>query len=94
MAMSKKELVDFVAADIGVSKTDAAAAIDSVLKGVVDSLKKGQKVQLAGFGSFEVKQRKARQGINPKTGERITIPATKAATFKAGKGLKDAVAGR
>ncbi|MBN1289479.1 MAG: HU family DNA-binding protein [Actinobacteria bacterium] len=93
MATTKKELVDAVASDAGLSKTDAASAVDAVLNAITDALKKGEKVQLPGFGSFEVKERKERQGINPKTGEKITIAATKAPTFKAGKGLKTAVAG-
>lgn len=94
MAMTKKDLVDAVAGEAGLSKTDAASAVDAVLNSITASLKKGDKVQLPGFGSFEVKNRKARQGINPKTGEKITIAATKAPTFKAGKGLKTAVAGK
>jgi len=89
--MNKTELVDAVAAHAELSKSDAAKAVDSVLDAVTGALKQGDKVSLVGFGVFSVRERAARQGRNPKTGQSITIPAGKTPGFKAGKALKDAV---
>ena len=89
--MNKTELIAAVADKSGLSKKDAAAAVESVIAAVSDSLVKGEKVQLVGFGTFEVKERAARTGKNPQTGAAVEIPASKAPAFKAGKALKDAV---
>ena len=90
--MNKAELINAVAAAADVSKKDAEAVISATLDTITAALKEGEKVQLVGFGSFEVKKRAARTGLNPKTMESIAIPASKAPAFKAGKALKDAVA--
>ena len=90
--MNKAELISAVAAAAEVSKKDAEAVIVATLDTITAALKEGEKVQLVGFGSFEVKKRAARTGLNPKTLESIAIPATKAPVFKPGKALKDAVA--
>lgn len=89
--MNKNELISVVAEKSGFSKKDAAAALDSVIAAISDSLAQGEKIQLVGFGTFEVKERAARSGKNPRTGEVVEIPASKAPVFKAGKALKDAV---
>ena len=89
--MNKTELIAAVAEKSGLSKKDAAAAVESVIATVSDSLVKGEKVQLVGFGTFEVKERAARTGKNPQTGAVVEIPASKTPAFKAGKALKDAV---
>ena len=90
--MNKAELVAQVAAKTNCTKKDAEATINAFLSTVQTALVKGEKVQLIGFGTFETKKRKAREGRNPrKPGETIKIPASKAPTFKAGKALKDAV---
>lgn len=89
--MNKTELIAAAAAAAGVSKKDAAAVIEATIGAVTESLKKGEKVQLIGFGTFETRARGARQGKNPKTGETIKIAACKVPAFKAGAGLKDAV---
>lgn len=89
--MTKKELADQVAKKVDLSKKDAAAAVDATLDAITAALKKGQKVQLVGFGTFEVRKRKARSGINPQTGNSIKIPASKAPAFRPGKALKAAV---
>ena len=73
------------------SKKDAEIAVNSVFDGITEALKTDGKIQLVGFGSFEVKERAARMGKNPATGETIEIPASKAPSFKAGKGLKDTI---
>ena len=90
--MNKAELISAVAAAAEVSKKDAEAVISATLDAVTGALKEGEKVQLVGFGSFEVKKRAARIGRNPKTKESIEIPASVVPVFKAGKALKDAVA--
>ena len=89
--MNKAELINAVAASTGCSKKDAEAIISATLDTITAALKEGDKVQLVGFGSFEVKKRAARIGRNPKTKESIEIPASVAPVFKAGKALKDAV---
>ena len=90
--MNKTELVASVAEKSGLTKKDSEKAVNAVLAAVTESLEKGEKVQLVGFGTFEVRERKARKAQNPQTKKEITIPATKVPAFKAGKGLKDAVA--
>ena len=89
--MNKSELIAAVAEKAGLSKKDADAAVAAVFGAMTDELKKGEKVQLIGFGTFEVRARAAKQGRNPKTGEAMTIAASKVPAFKAGKALKDAV---
>ncbi len=89
--MNKTDLVNVVAEKSELSKKDAAKAVDAVFEAVMDSLKKGEKVQLIGFGNFEVRERSARKGRNPQTGEEIEIPASKVPAFKPGKALKDSV---
>ena len=89
--MNKNDLVAAVADDAGISKADAAKAVDSVLDSVTSALKKGDDVRLVGFGTFSVANRAASEGRNPRTGEKINIPASKQPKFKAGKGLKDAL---
>ena len=90
--MNKAELINAVAAAADVSKKDAEAVISATLDTIVAALKEGEKVQLVGFGSFEVKKRAARIGRNPQTKEPVEIPASVVPVFKAGKALKDAVA--
>ena len=90
--MNKAELISAVAMKADVSKKDAEAVLTAALDTITEALTEGEKVQLVGFGSFEVKKRAERTGLNPKTMESIAIPASKAPTFKAGKALKDAVA--
>ena len=90
--MNKTELVASVAEKAGVTKKDSEKAVNAVLAAVTESLQKGEKVQLVGFGTFEVRERKARKAQNPQTKKEITIPATKVPAFKAGKGLKEVVA--
>ena len=89
--MKKVELISHVAETAGLSKTDAAAAVDAVLSGVTGALSSGDSVSLVGFGTFSVTARAARTARNPRTGEPIQVAASKAPKFKAGKGLKDAV---
>ena len=89
--MTKTELINAVAEKADLSKKDAEKAVSAVLEGITDALISGEKVQL-GFGTFEVRDRAAREGKNPATGETIQIEATKVPAFKAGKALKDAVA--
>ena len=88
--MNKTELVAAMAEKAELSKKDAESAVKAFVD-VTDELKKGEKVQLVGFGSFEVAERAAREGINPLTKQPMSIPASKAPKFKAGRGLKDAV---
>ena len=90
--MNKAELISAVAMKADVSKKDAEAVLTAALDTITDALAEGEKVQLVGFGSFELKKRAARLGRNPKTKEAIEIPASVVPTFKAGKALKDAVA--
>lgn len=90
--MNKKELVAAIAEKSDLSKKDAEAALNATLAVITAELEKGNDVQLTGFGTFSVKTHAPREGKNPRTGEMIAIPETKAPTFKAGKALKDAVA--
>ncbi|MBE5884676.1 MAG: HU family DNA-binding protein [Lachnospiraceae bacterium] len=87
--MNKTELVAAIADQAGISKKDAEKALKAFTDVVAEELKKGEKVQLVGFGTFEVSERAAREGRNPATLQPITIPASKAPKFKAGKALKD-----
>ena len=88
--MLKKDLIDRIA-ETGLTKKQAAEALDALLDAITTSLKRGDSVLLTGFGKFEVRTRAARTGINPKTLEKIQLPETKVPAFKAGKGLKEAV---
>lgn len=89
--MNKSELIDAVADNADLSKADATKAVDAVVESISNALKQGDKVSLVGFGTFSVRQRAARTGRNPKTGETIKIKAGNTPGFKAGKALKDAV---
>ena len=86
--MNKTELINSVAAKTGLNKKNSEAAVNAVISSIEDALKACEKVALVGFGTFEVKQRAARTGRNPQTKQEITIPASKAPSFKAGKALK------
>jgi len=90
--MNKSELIAAVAEKAGISKKDADKAVNAFVDSIIGTLKSGDKVQLVGFGTFEVRERSERTGHNPQTGKAITIPATKAPAFKAGKAFKEAVA--
>lgn len=89
--MNKTELVSSVAEKTDKTKKDAEQVVSAVFESIQEALGKGEKVQLVGFGTFEVRTREARKGRNPQTGKEIQIPATKVPAFKAGKALKDAV---
>ena len=89
--MQKSDLVEKIASDAGISKAAADRALKSLLDSVTQALKKGDRVSLVGFGTFSVSKRGARTGRNPQTGETISIKASKAPKFSAGKSLKDAV---
>ena len=89
--MNKTELVAAVAEQADISKKDAEKALKAFVDVVIEEMKKGEKVQLVGFGTFEVSERAAREGRNPQTGKTMKIEACKAPKFKAGKALKDAV---
>ena len=89
--MNKQELVSAIAEKANLSKKDAEAALAAFVGSVEDALKKGEKVQLVGFGSFEVRNRAARTGRNPQTGAEMKIDAAKVPAFKAGKALKDLI---
>ncbi len=89
--MNKNDLIAEVADATGLTKADAAKAVDAVLDSVTNTLKKGDEVRLVGFGTFTVAKRAASEGRNPRTGETIKIPASKRPKFSAGKALKDAV---
>lgn len=89
--VGKSELVNNVMDQTGLQKKDAVKAVDAVLDSITAALNSGDKVQLVGFGNFEVRERAARKGRNPQTGEEIEIAATKVPAFKPGKQLKDAV---
>ncbi|MCI7740787.1 MAG: HU family DNA-binding protein [Clostridiales bacterium] len=89
--MNKTELVAAVAEKTGLSKKDSEKAVNAAFDSITEALAAGEKVQLVGFGAFEIKERNARVGRNPKTKETIEIPASRVASFKVGKALKDAV---
>lgn len=89
--MNKSQLVDKIADGAEISKAAAGRALDSFIEAVTDALKKGDQVALVGFGTFSVRERSARTGRNPQTGQTIQIAAAKVPSFKAGKALKDAV---
>ena len=89
--MNKSELIAAVAEQAGLSKKDADVAVKAVLDSITEALKKGEKVQLIGFGTFEVRERAEKEARNPRTGETIKVAATKVPAFKAGQALKDAV---
>lgn len=91
--MTKKELIEKVAADAEITKKAAEIALNSVLEGIETSLVEEGKISFVGFGTFEVRERAAREGRNPKTGEPMTIAASKNVGFKAGKGLKERING-
>ena len=89
--MNKTQLVDVVALKTGLKKKEAEAAVNAMTDAIAEAMKAGDKVQLIGFGTFEVKERGAREGRNPRTGETIKIAASKHPSFTAGKALKDSV---
>ncbi|MCQ6288648.1 MULTISPECIES: HU family DNA-binding protein [Bacillus cereus group] len=89
--MNKTELITQVAVKTGLKKSQASLAVDTLLESIQQALQNGDNVQLIGFGTFEVRERAAREGRNPSTGESLIIPAKKAPAFKAGKVLKEAV---
>ena len=89
--MNKSQLIDKIAAGADISKAAAGRALDSMIDAVTDALKKDDQVALVGFGTFSVRERSARTGRNPQTGETIQIAAAKVPSFTAGKALKDAV---
>ena len=89
--MNKADLIDAVAEDSDLTKTSAARALDSAIENITNALKEGNSVTLVGFGTFTVRQREARMGRNPRTGEAIQIKASRVPGFKAGKALKDAL---
>ena len=91
MIMNKTQLIDVVATKTGLTKKAAEAAVNAVNEAIAETLKAGDKVQIIGFGTYEVKERAAREGRNPKTGEKMTIAASKTPAFTAGKALKDAI---
>lgn len=92
--MTKADLISKTAESAGLSKKDAEKAVGAVIDAITGALKGGDKVQLVGFGTFSVKDRPARVAINPATKEKINVPATKVPGFKAGKALKDLIAGK
>jgi DNA-binding protein HU-beta len=89
--MNKSELIEAVASSADLSKASAGKVVDAVISSITDTLKDGDQVAIAGFGTFLVRHREARTGRNPRTGEAMTIKASNAPSFKAGKALKDAV---
>ena len=91
--MNKSELINAIANETGLSKKDTEATLNSFVNVVSNELAKQEKIQLVGFGTFEVRERASRTGRNPQTGAEMTIPASKAPVFKAGKALKDLVNG-
>lgn len=91
--MTKSEFVDQVAAEADISKSEAGAAVDGVLKVIEDTLRRGGEINFTGFGKFSVADRGARQGVNPQTGERIQIAASRVPKFSSGSALKKAVKG-
>ena len=91
--MNKADLVNLVAARTELTKTDVSQVVDAAIETIIDSVVEGKKVSILGFGSFASRERSARQGLNPKTGEKIAIPAKKVPAFTAGKMFKDRVQG-
>ena len=91
--VNKGHLVDKMVETTGLNKKDVKAVVDGVFDHITEHLQRGDKVQITGFGSFEVRERAARQGVNPSTGEKLDIAASKAPAFKAGKSLRDSVKG-
>ncbi|ACB09035.1 MAG TPA: HU family DNA-binding protein [Thermotoga sp.] len=89
--MNKKELIDRVAKKAGAKKKDVKLILDTILETITEALAKGEKVQIVGFGSFEVRKAAARKGVNPQTRKPITIPERKVPKFKPGKALKEKV---
>ncbi|HAA37577.1 MAG TPA: DNA-binding protein [Firmicutes bacterium] len=89
--MNKSDLIGVVAEKTGMTKKDIEKVVNAVFDGIAESLTKGDKVQIIGFGTFDVRDRKEREGRNPATGETITIPAAKVPVFKAGKALRESV---
>lgn len=89
--MTKEGLIESIVNKVGCSKADAGRALDAILETITKSLEKGDSVTITGFGTFSAKKRAARAGVNPKTGEKLQIPAMTVPKFKAGKGLKEAV---
>jgi DNA-binding protein HU-beta len=89
--VNKQDLIASVAEGAGLSKSDAGAAVEATLDAITNAMKSGDDVRLVGFGTFSVAARAASEGRNPRTGEKIQIPASKQPKFKAGKGLKDAL---
>ena len=89
--MNKSALISAVSKKTGLTKTQGAEVVEAFVETVKETLKDGEKVSIVGFGTFEVRERAARSGINPQTKEKIEIPASKAPAFKAGKALKDAL---
>jgi len=89
--MTKDQIIEAIAARCGCSKKQSGDCLDTILETITKALQKGDKVALTGFGVFQVSNRKARKGVNPKTGAKIQIPAMKVPKFRAGKALKDAV---
>ena len=89
--MNKNDLISKVADSSGLSKADANNAVDAVIESIIGAMKTGDDVRLVGFGTFSVANRKASEGRNPRTGEKINIPASRQPKFKAGKGLKEAL---
>lgn len=91
--MNKQQLIDAAADSADLSKSDVSRALDAVLETVTDALKAGDRVAITGFGTFEVRERAARTARNPRTGEEIDVPPSRAPAFKAGKNFKEAVNG-
>ena len=89
--MNKQALIEKISDKVGISKTDADKAVETLLDSIVSTLKSGQEVSIAGLGIFAVKTRAARQARNPRTGETISVPPMRVPKFRAAKGLKDAV---
>ncbi len=90
--MNKAQLVEKVAAEVGLTKKDTNNVVDAITQAITNSLAKGEKVALVGFGTFQVQRRKTRQGVNPQTGAKITISAKDVPKFKPGRNLREAVA--
>ena len=87
--MNKNELIRAIANKLGITLKDAAESLDGVIGAITDGLNAGEKIQISGFGTFDIKSKEAREGVNPKTGEKISIAASKIPTFKFGKAYKD-----